>query len=129
MPVPTPASPPDLSALGTNLAALSLFVAAVVGGLWRGMKELKKGGAPTHAEVVSGLIMDGVSVRNLIESNRKLCEVNSEVKEVFARIEHDLERLVEALKDTREITRSQMEEQHRLRAAVTDLVEMMRRRL
>jgi len=121
-------SPPDLPALATNLAALAAVAAAVAGGIWHGIKEIRKGGAPTKTEVVSGLIMDGVSVRNLIDSNRKLCEINSDIKDVLCRIEADLERHIEALKDQREMTRSQVEEQHRLRAATVDLVEMMRRR-
>jgi hypothetical protein len=43
-------------------------------------------------------------------------------------LDHRAVQLIEALQDHRAITRSQIEEQHRLRAATVDLLEIMRRR-
>ena len=128
MPVaPLPASPPDISAILTSLGVFSLAVAAVVGGIYKGLKEIKKGGADTQKEVAGAVLMDTASVRMLIDSNLRLGETNQEIRDLLRGIDRGIENLVEALKDHREMTRSQIEEQHRLRAATVDLVELMRR--
>lgn len=122
-----PASPPDIQAIVTSLGVFSLAIAAVIGGIYKGLKEIKKGGSDTDKEAVAGLIIDNLTLRALTDSNVRLADVNREVLETLRSLDHKADLLVEALQDQRSITRSQMEEQHRLRAATVDLVEVMRR--
>lgn len=123
-----PASPPDISAILTSLGVFSLAIAAVVGGIYKGIKEVKKGGADTGTEVKSAVLVESATIRNLTESNLQLVGINREIVDLLRSIDHRASLLIEALGDQRSITRSQIEEQHRLRAATVDLVEMMRRR-
>lgn len=120
------ASPPDISAIITSLGVFSLAVAAVVGGIYKGIKEVKKGGAET-GEVKGAVIVETLTLRDLSDSNRLLTETNLEIRDLLRQLVRKGDDLVEALKDHREMTRSQIEEQHRLRAATVDLVEHMRR--
>lgn len=122
-----PTSPPDIQAIVTSLGVFSLAIAAVIGGVYKGLKEIKKGGSDTDKEAVAGLIIDNLTLRALTDSNVRLADVNREVLETLRSLDHKADLLVEALQDQRSITRSQIEEQHRLRAATVDLVEVMRR--
>lgn len=121
------ASPPDISAILTSLGVFSLAIAAVVGGIYKGIKEVKRGGADTDKSLAGGLIMDRGTLTLLVDSNERLTNSNKEILESMRSIDRHVERLVETLQDQRETTRSQIEEQHRLRAATVDLVEIMRR--
>lgn len=121
------ASPPDISAILTSLGVFSLAIAAVVGGIYKGIKEVKRGGADTDKSLAGGLIMDRGTLVLLIDSNERLTNSNKEILETMRSIDRHAERLIEAVQDQRETTRSQIEEQHRLRAATVDLVEIMRR--
>lgn len=121
------ASPPDISAILTSLGVFSLAIAAVVGGIYKGIKEVKKGGADTGSELKGGVIVETMTLRDLSDSNRLLAETNIEIRDLLRQLVRKGDDLVEALKDHREMTRSQIEEQHRLRAATVDLVEQMRR--
>ena len=121
------ASPPDISAILTSLGVFSLAIAAVVGGIYKGIKEVKKGGADTDRSLAGGLIMDRGTLVLLVDSNERLTNSNREILESMRSIDRHVERLVETMQDSRETVRSQIEEQHRLRAAVVDLVEVMRR--
>lgn len=123
-----PASPPDISAILTSLGVFSLAIAAVVGGIYKGIKEVKKGGADTGTEVKSALLMETMTARSLSDSNLQLVTVNTQLLEMMRSLDHRAAQLIEALQDHRAITRSQIEEQHRLRAATVDLLEIMRRR-
>ena len=120
-------SPPDISAILTSLGVFSLAIAAVVGGIYKGIKEVKKGGADTGTSLAGGLIMDKGTLILLVDSNERLTNSNREILETMRSIDRHVERLVETMQDSRETTRSQIEEQHRLRAATVDLVEIMRR--
>tara|TARA_Y100001938_G_scaffold136241_1_gene198854 strand:- start:416 stop:808 length:393 start_codon:yes stop_codon:yes gene_type:complete len=122
------ASPPDISAIITSLGVFSLAVAAVVGGIYKGIKEVKKGGSETGSEVKGAVLVETLTLRDLSDSNRLLSETNLEIRDLLRQLCRTGDNVVEALKDHREITRSQIEEQHRLRAATVDLVEQMRRR-
>lgn len=123
----TSVSPPDISAILTSLGVFSLAIAAVVGGIYKGVKEVKKGGEDTGKELSGAIIMDrGVMVK-LADSNDRVTATNSEIITMLRALDRGVERLVEAVQDSRETTRSQIEEQHRLRAATVDLVEIMRR--
>ena len=123
-----PASPPDISAILTSLGVFSLASAAVVGGIYKGIKEVKKGGADTGSEVKSAILMETVTARSLSDSNLQLVAANREMVDLLRSLDHRAVQLIEALQDHRAITRSQIEEQHRLRAATVDLLEIMRRR-
>lgn len=120
-------SPPDISAILTSLGVFSLAIAAVVGGIYKGLKEIKKGGADTGAAVAGALIMDRSSLTMLVDSNDRLGAVNREIVDAMRKIDHSVNLLIEAVQDQRSMTRSQIEEQHRLRAATVDLVEATRR--
>lgn len=129
-----PASPPDITAILTSLGVFSLAIAAVVGGIYKGIKEVKKGGSETGQEVKQALIVESMTIRALSDSNLQLTAVNSQLVDVGRQIADALrsidrqgEKLVEALQDQRGMTRSQIEEQPRLRAAIVDLLEVMRR--
>lgn len=124
-----PASPPDISAILTSLGIFSLAIAAVVGGIYKGIKEVKKGGAETGSEVKSAVLVETATIRNLTESNLQLTASNHEIRDLLRSIDHRAALLIEALTDNRSIIRSQIEEQHRLRAATVDLVDQMRRRV
>jgi len=123
-----PASPPDITAILTSLGVFSLAIAAVVGGIYKGIKEVKKGGADTGTEVKSAVLVEAVTLRALSDSNVQLHAVNREIVDLLRALDHRAAQLIEALQDHRAITRSQIEEQHRLRAATVDLLEIMRRR-
>lgn len=123
-----PASPPDISAILTSLGIFSLAIAAVVGGIYKGIKEVEKGGAETGSEVKSAVLVETATIRNLTESNIQLAASNHEIRDLLRSIDHRAALLIEALGDNRTIIRSQIEEQHRLRAATVDLVDQMRRR-
>lgn len=128
MPIATlPASPPDISAILTSLGVFSLAIAAVVGGVYKGIKEVKKGGSPTDKELAGGLILDTASARALTESNSRLNETNREMLDILRQVDHRIAGLSEALGDHRTMTRSHIEDQHRLRAAIVDLYESLRR--
>lgn len=121
-------SPPDISAILTSLGVFSLAIAAVVGGIYKGIKEVKKGGADTGSEVKGAVLVETMTIRELSDSNRILAETNLEIRDLLRQLCREANHLVDGLKDHREMTRSQIEEQHRLRAATVDLVEQMRRR-
>lgn len=134
MSLPAPTSPPDISAILTSLGVFSLAVAAVVGGIYKGIKEIKNGSGESDKQVKKGLILETLTVRELSESNRLLAEsnrllleTNNDIRDLLRQLVRSGEDVVEALKDSREMTRSQIEEQHRLRAATVDLVERLRR--
>lgn len=126
-PAELPVSPPDITAILTSLGVFSLAIAAVVGGIYKGIKEVKKGGAETDGEVKSAVLIETTSIKNLTESNLLIVETHRELISVIRSFERKAENLIEALRDNREMARSQIEEQHRLRAATVDLVEMLRR--
>ena len=128
MPAATlPASPPDITAILTSLGVFSLAIAAVVGGIYKGLKEAKKG-EPTETALAGGLILDTATARALTESNLRLAEINRDILDVLRHVDRRADNLIETIRESREMTRSQIEEQHRLRAATVDLVDMMRRR-
>lgn len=73
------------------------------------------------------MFVDSAALRNLSETNRLLYETNTEMRDLARQMVRKMEDMVEALEDHRKIVRSQIEEQHRLRAATEDLVGLMRR--
>lgn len=124
---PLPVSPPDISAILTSLGVFSLAIAAVVAGIYKGIKEVKRGGAETGQEVKSAVIVESLTLRNLTDSNIQLVAAHVQTLEVLRAIDHSNRQLAEAIRDHRGSTRSLAEEQHRLKAATSDLVDQMRR--
>lgn len=119
------ASSPSLSAIATSLTVFFVAVAAVVGGIYKGLKETQKD-SPSN-DPKGAVLIDSSTVRDLSDSVRALTESNTELRDLVKQLVRRAEDVIEALEDQRKITRSQIEEQHRLRAATTDLVDQMRR--
>lgn len=119
------ASSPSLSAIATSLTVFFVAVAAVVGGIYKGIKEIQK--ESPSSDPKAAMLIDSASFRDLSESLRRLAESNNELRDLVRQVVRRADDLLEALEDQRKITRSQIEEQHRLRAATTDLVDQMRR--
>lgn len=121
------ASSPSLSAIATSLTVFFVAVAAVVGGIYKGIKEIKKDG-PT-GDKPGAVLIDSTTARDLSDSVRALTQSNTELRDLARQLARRAEDVIEALEDQRKMTRSQIEEQHRLRAATTDLVDQMRRQM
>ena len=121
-----PTSPPDLQTILTNLGVFSLAIAAVVGGIYKGIKEVRKGSV-AEKEVISSL--ESMTARTLTESLLRLSNSNRDLIDVIRQVDHRITLLAESLSDHRNTTRSQIEDQHRLRATIADLVDVIRRRL
>lgn len=122
------ASSPDLSAIATSLTVFFVAIAAVVGGIYKGMKEVKKEGVSDGSGGKAAILVDPSAVRDLSDSTRLLVESNIELRELMRQLVRRTDDMTEALRNHREIIRSQIEEQHRLRAATVDLVDQLRRR-
>lgn len=123
-----PVSPPDIAAILTSLGIFSLAIAAVVGGIYRGISEVKKGTIDGDKEVKSAMILETVTAKALSDSQLQLTAANKELLDLLRTLVRAVDRNTEAVQDYRETSRSAIEEQHRLRAGVVDLVEQMRRR-
>lgn len=120
-------SPPDIGTIITSLGVFSLAVAAVVGGIYKGIKEVKKGGADTGQEVRSAVLVETVTLTMLTEAHRSLTVAICErLIPLLSQIERhmDLEQQIVGERDR--IARASVEEAHRLRVAITDLHEFMR---
>lgn len=118
--------PTEVTTLLTSLGVLSLAIAAVVGGIYEGIKEVRKGTVETD-EVRSGIVLEAAMAKALADSNFRLVDTNKELLEILRQSDRRMTLLVESLQDQREMTRSQVEEQHRLRAAMIELVDFLRR--
>ena len=112
--------PPDLGAIITNLGVFSLAVAAVVGGTYKAIQEIKKAGAQATPTLEATAIFDAPSAQKLLSSFAVMAEVCS-------KIERHLDRSNEKAQETRDTVRSSTEEMHRLRVAMTDLHQHMRK--
>lgn len=122
-----PVSPPEISTILTSLGVFSLAIAAAVGGIYKGIKEVQKGSGEGGTQVKSALLLETATVRGLTESNAGLTTANKELRDHMAAMNRSTERMTEALNDHRALIRSQIEEQHRLRAATIDLIDVLRR--
>ena len=121
--------PLDLGTILSNLAVLVAAAAAIFAGVFSGWRQFKKSltedKTPTNPateqyRMLSGAIMETNSMRVLTESNQDLCEA---VRKLCAR----LEEVVDEIRESRITTRSMNEETHRLRVAVNDAYELLRR--
>lgn len=119
-------APPDLSAIITSLGVLSLAVAAVVAGVYKGIKDIRKGGADTGHAVAAATIMETSSLTRFTESNGRVTEVLTELITLL----HDTNRRISALStEVAEVAhrkRALTEEEHRLRVAIVDIHEFLR---
>lgn len=119
------ASSPSLSAIATSITVFFLAVVAVVGGIYKGIKEIQKDSPASEAK--GAVLVEPSLLRDLCESIRDLTESNNDLRDTAKQVIRRADDLVETLEDQRKITRSHIEEQHRLRAATSDLVDQMRR--
>lgn len=120
------ATPPDLSAIITSLGIFSLAVAAVVAGIYKGIKDIKKGGAETGHAVAAAALIETTTISAFTESNVRVADLLHDLVPILSRIERHLD-LHEQGEDRREhAMRASTEEAHRLRVAVTDLHQFMR---
>ena len=119
-------SPPDWAAIGASFGVFALAVSAVVGGIWKAIRDIRKGGADTGKQVQSAVLVETTTLTQLTEGNRRLTETVSDTLDILKLIERHLDKSVEATREFRDTTRSATEETHRLRVAVTDLHEFMR---
>lgn len=86
----TIASSPDLLTVITNLGIFSLAVAAAVGGIWKGIKSVKREDDDSPQRIAQATIMESTTMLMLSESNRSL------EKEVVE-LRHAINRLIEKL--------------------------------
>lgn len=118
--------PPDWTALGASFGVFAAAVAAVIGGIWKAIGDIKKGGADTGKQIASATIIESTTLVQLTEGNRKLCEELSDTVDILRLIERHMDKAAEAAREHRDGQRAATEEQHRLRVAITDLHEFMR---
>ena len=118
-------SPPDITALLTSFAILSVAIAAAVSGIWRGLQEIKKG-RPTGHAVAAAALIETSTLTLLSESNKQLAESLDNVLPVIVKLERALERMCDEIPSKEMRERGLNEEMHRLRVAVTDLHERIR---
>lgn len=121
------ASQPDIVSILSSLGVFALAVAAAVGGIYKGLREIKKGSLPpATGSVAAAVLMENSSLFAWTESNKLVAERLEDAIELLRTLDRHGERLVEGVKDHRDALRSATEEQHRLRVATTDLHEFMR---
>ncbi len=116
---------PDLAAIGTSIAVLVAAVAAMIGGIYKGLKDISRGG-PATGTVQTALRIENSTLRLLTASNTELAEAISDLTAKAELIDRNSENLVETMKENRDGVRAMCEEQRRLRIALTDLHELLR---
>lgn len=114
----TSALPLDLSSIITNLGVFSLAVAAVVGGIYKAIQEVKKSGATAPA-LAATAILDAPTTQKMLSTFAVLTET-------LVKVERHLDKMYENGHDLRENVRNSTEEMHRLRVAVVDLHQHLR---
>ena len=109
----TSALPADLSSLITNLGVFSLAIAAVVGGIYKAIKDIRKveATAPTLAATA---IMDAQTMQKFLSTFAVLAET-------LERIERHLDKMHDNGQELRDNVRRSGDEMHRLTLAVSDL--------
>lgn len=87
------ASSPDIAALVTNLGVFSLAVAAAVGGIWKGIKSIKKeaNSPPEVGKVAQAMIVESTTMLMWSESNRSVCEAMHDMTNELRELRHELE--------------------------------------
>lgn len=128
-PVIASASPPDISSMLTSLGVFSLAVAAVVAGVYKGIREVKKGGPETGQQVVAAALIETKTMSELTESNKTVAAVLEDVLEVLRLVERRLDKGFDLSREQRDALKSSTEESHRLRVAITDLHQAIRAKL
>lgn len=114
----TSALPANLSSILTNLGVFSLAVAAVVGGIYKAIQEIRK--STTAAPVITATaLMDAQTMQKFLSTFAVLAETLTE-------IERHLDKAHDKGQEMRDNVRSSTEEMHRLRVAVVDLHQHMR---
>lgn len=101
------AASPDITAIVTNLGIFSLAIGAVVGGVWRGLKNVRKVGyspdRPT-SQLAAATIMETTTLLMWSESNRDVCKSIDQLVDVLqdhrseiTELRHQMERLRDKL--------------------------------
>jgi hypothetical protein len=110
-----PTSSPDIATIAANLGVFTLAVMATVGGIYKAMKNIKKGdAAPGDSKLQSGVILENVTMQAWSESNRVVAESNDRlrasnyaVRDKLADVEHQIERVRDAIADGNRFNRRQ----------------------
>lgn len=118
-PVDIAPSPPDIYAIITSLGVFSLAVAAVVGGIYKGIKEVKKGGAETGSEVKGAVLLETLTIQELSESNRVNAEAVSRLTSAVQSLESAVRDMSHDLHENRQSIRG-------TGTALGDLCEVIR---
>jgi hypothetical protein len=97
------ASTPDITTIATNLGIFSLAIAAAVGGLWRGLRNIKTEGLSpekTTSRVAAATIIETTTLLMWSESNRmvveavdRLTEATYALRDEQKELRHQTERL------------------------------------
>lgn len=123
MPLSPTVAPTDLNAIATNAGVLIVALGMAFAGVWQGMQRIKKlmrGDSPPPADggdqkkILSAAIMETVSIREWSETNRAVAEQTRQLCNRF-------DDLLEELRDSRSVNRDLIEENRKLRSAVSEL--------
>jgi len=120
--------PTDLAEIGTNLGVLIIALGAAVAGIFKGIQNTRKllRGEQTNMQpedkkqVLSAAIIETISIQQWTEQNHAATEQS---RTLCIR----LEEVVEEVRDHRSLNRDFIDEMRKLRLAVTDLNDTMRR--
>lgn len=116
-------APDSIEALVTGLSVLSLAVATIFGGIWKGLKEAREM-TDKHG---NHFRLPEDPNKSLVEAIDRLIDAKEDLIDVIKNLTHQLRAATEVVSDSRNTTRSLNEELHRSRAATVDLVEQLRR--
>lgn len=87
-------SPPDVTAIVTNLGIFSLAVAAAIGGIWKGIKNIRKDGLNPDSpvqKIASATLVETTTMLMWSESNRDVCECINALREEIKDLRHEIE--------------------------------------
>lgn len=114
------ASPSDITAIVTSLGVFSLAVAAVVGGIYKGIQQIKKGKpSDGESEVKSAVLIETVTLQELSESNRLSAEATMRLVSAVNSLETAIADMSHDLKENRQSIRGTS-------SAMGDLCEVIR---
>ena len=129
MPISPTSAPTNLAEIGTNLGVLIIALGAALAGIMKGIRDTRKllrGDEPNaqrtddRKQVLAAAIIETITIQQWTEQNR-------------AGVEHTrvlcvrLEEMIEELRDSRSVSRDFIDEVRKLRMAVSDLNDTMRR--
>jgi hypothetical protein len=98
------ASSLDWTAIGTNLGVFSLALSATIGGIYQGIKKLKKGDLDLStvdikkAPAAPMILLETTSMLMWSESNRNVAEAVKDLNDDVVELRHGVQRLTEELR-------------------------------